>query len=125
MLKLEDANAFVVSLDPGQTWFRYHHLFADLLRLELRRRLPGEVPELHRRAAGWFTRHGEVAEAVRHTQAAGDWSGAARLLAAGSPARARPAAPARNSVPATAKFPAWIQPRGPSARELTGWRSGR
>jgi LuxR family transcriptional regulator, maltose regulon positive regulatory protein len=81
LLKLEDANAFVASLDPGRTWFRYHHLFADLLRLELRRTLPGEVPELHRQAAGWFTRHGEVAEAVRHTQAAGDWPGAARLLA--------------------------------------------
>jgi LuxR family transcriptional regulator, maltose regulon positive regulatory protein len=81
LLELEDANAFVVSLDPGRTWFRYHHLFADLLRLELRRTLPGEVPELHQRAAKWFTRHGEVAEAVRHTQAAGDWPGAARLLA--------------------------------------------
>jgi LuxR family maltose regulon positive regulatory protein len=81
LLELEDANAFVVSLDPGRTWFRYHHLFADLLRLELRRTLPGEVPELHRRAAEWFNRHGEVAEAVRHTQAAGDWPGAARLLA--------------------------------------------
>jgi LuxR family transcriptional regulator, maltose regulon positive regulatory protein len=81
LLKLEDANAFVVSLNPGRTWFRYHHLFADLLRLELRRTLPDQVPELHRRAAGWFTRHGEVAEAVRHTHAAGDWPGAARLLA--------------------------------------------
>ncbi len=81
LLELEDANAFVVSLDPGRTWFRYHHLFADLLRLELRRTLPEEVPELHRRAAQWFTQHGEVAEAIRHIQAAGDWQGAARLLA--------------------------------------------
>jgi LuxR family maltose regulon positive regulatory protein len=81
LLELEDANAFVVSLDPGRTWFRYHHLFADLLRLELRRALPEEVPALHRRAAEWFTRHGRVAEAIRHTQAAGDWPGAARLLA--------------------------------------------
>jgi LuxR family maltose regulon positive regulatory protein len=81
LLALEDANAFVVSLDPGRTWFRYHHLFADLLRLELRRRRPEEVPVLHRRAAEWFTQHGQVAEAVRHTQAAGDWPGAARLLA--------------------------------------------
>ena len=81
LLELEDANAFVLSLDPGRTSFRYHHLFADLLRLELRRTLPEEIPELHRRAAEWFTRHGEVAEAVRHTQAAGDWAGAARLLA--------------------------------------------
>ena len=81
LLELEDANAFVVSLDPERTWFRYHHLFADLLRLELRRALPEDLPALHRRAAGWFIRHGQVADAIRHTQAAGDWPGAARLLA--------------------------------------------
>jgi LuxR family transcriptional regulator, maltose regulon positive regulatory protein len=81
LLALEDANAFVVSLDPERTWFRYHHLFADLLRLELRRALPEEVPALHRRAAEWFIQHGQVAEAIRHTQAAGDWPDAARLLA--------------------------------------------
>jgi LuxR family transcriptional regulator, maltose regulon positive regulatory protein len=81
LLELEDANAFVVSLDAERTWFRYHHLFADLLRLELRQTLPEEVPALHRRAAGWFIQHGEVAEAIRHTQAAGDWADAARLLA--------------------------------------------
>ncbi len=81
LLSLEDANAFVESLDPGRTWFRYHHLFADLLRLELRRTLPEEVPGLHRRAAGWFTLHGQAVEAIRHTQAAGDWPDAARLLA--------------------------------------------
>src|SRR4029079_15617104 len=81
LLSLEEANAFVVSLDPGRTWFRYHHLFADLVRLELRRRLPGEIPALHGRAAGWFTQHGHVAEAIGHTEAAGDWAEAARLLA--------------------------------------------
>ena len=81
LLELEDANAFVVSLDPGRTWFRYHHLFADLLRLELRRALPEAVPALHRRAAEWLIQHGQVVDAIRHTQAAGDWPGAARLLA--------------------------------------------
>jgi LuxR family maltose regulon positive regulatory protein len=81
LLNLEDANAFVVSLDPERTWFRYHHLFGDLLRLELRRTLPGEVPALHRRAAEWFVQHGHAAEAIRHTQAAGDWPDAARMLA--------------------------------------------
>jgi LuxR family maltose regulon positive regulatory protein len=81
LLGLEDANAFVVSLDPARTWFRYHHLFADLLRLELRRRLPQQLPVLHRLAAAWFTEHGAIADAVRHTQAAGDWADAARLLA--------------------------------------------
>ena len=81
LLDLEDANAFTESLDPGRTWFRYHHLLADFLRLELRRTLPGRVPVLHRRAAEWFIRQGQVADAVRHTQAAGDWADAARLLA--------------------------------------------
>jgi len=81
LLDLEDANAFVVSLDPARIWFRYHHLFADLLRLELRRRLPEQLPALHRLAAGWLTEHGEVVDAIRHIQAAGDWSDAARLLA--------------------------------------------
>jgi len=81
LLDLEDANAFVVSVDPERTWFRYHHLFADLLRLELRRALPEEVLALHRRAAEWFIQHGQVVDAVRHTQAAGDWPGAAQLLA--------------------------------------------
>jgi LuxR family transcriptional regulator, maltose regulon positive regulatory protein len=81
LLELEDANAFVVSLDPERTWFRYHHLLADFLRLELRRRFADEVPDLHRRAARWFADHGEVVEGVRHTLAAGDWPDAAQLLA--------------------------------------------
>jgi LuxR family maltose regulon positive regulatory protein len=81
LLELEDANAFVISLDPQRTWFRYHQLLADFLRLELRRTAPGEVPDLHRRAAGWLRQHGHVVEAVRHVQGAGDWSDAARLLA--------------------------------------------
>jgi LuxR family maltose regulon positive regulatory protein len=81
LLDLEDANAFVVSLDPARTWFRYHHLFADLLRLELRRRLPEQLPVLHRLAAEWLSEHGEIVDAIRHTQAAGDWSDAAWLLA--------------------------------------------
>jgi LuxR family transcriptional regulator, maltose regulon positive regulatory protein len=81
LLDLEEANAFVVSLDAERTWFRYHRLFADLLRLQLRRTLPDQVPALHRRAAQWLSEHGQVADAIRHTQAAGDWPGAARLLA--------------------------------------------
>src|SRR6266550_4312713 len=81
LLELEDANAFVVSLDSERTWFRYHHLLADFLRLELRRKFADEVPDLHRRAARWFADHGEAVEAVRHMLAAGDWPDAARLLA--------------------------------------------
>src|SRR5260370_19759796 len=81
LLDLEDANAFVVSLDPARSWFRYHHLFADLLRLELRRRFPEELPALHRLAAPWLTEHSDIVDAIRHTQAARDWADAARLLA--------------------------------------------
>jgi LuxR family maltose regulon positive regulatory protein len=81
LLALEDANAFVVSLDPQRTWFRYHQLLGDFLRLELRRTLAEEVPDLHRKAAVWLADHGEAVEAVRHTLAAGDWPDAARLLA--------------------------------------------
>jgi len=81
LLDLEEANAFVVSLDAQRTWFRYHQLLADFLRLELRRTLADEVPELHRRAARWFADQGDVVEAVRHTLAAGDWPDAARLVA--------------------------------------------
>ena len=80
LLDLEDANAFVVSLDPDRTWFRYHHLFAGLLRLELRRTQAGEIPALHRLAAHWFAEHTLPADAIRHLQAAGDWTTAARLL---------------------------------------------
>ena len=79
--ELEVANAFVASLDAGRSWFRYHHLFADLLQLELRRTAPGEVTGLHGVAAQWFSEHGFAVEAIRHAQAARDWGLAARLLA--------------------------------------------
>jgi LuxR family maltose regulon positive regulatory protein len=69
---LERAGAFVVSLDPQRSWFRYHQLFAELLLLELRRTAPAEVPRLHRAAAGWFAGHGFPVDAVRHAQAAHD-----------------------------------------------------
>jgi len=80
LLDLEDANAFVVSLDPDRTWFRYHHLFGGLLRLELRRTMPAEIAGLHRLAASWLAARGHVAEAIGHLQAAGDWDEAARML---------------------------------------------
>ena len=78
---LEEANAFVVSLDGTRSWFRYHQMFAGLLQLELRRTTPGEVAGLHRAASGWLAGHRFPVEAVRHAQAAGDWELAARLLA--------------------------------------------
>ncbi|MBO0833303.1 MAG: LuxR family transcriptional regulator, partial [Actinobacteria bacterium] len=78
---LEAAGAFVVSLDPARSWFRYHQMFAGLLRLELRRTAPGELDGLHLAASGWFAAHQDPVEAVRHAQAARDWSLAAQLLA--------------------------------------------
>jgi LuxR family maltose regulon positive regulatory protein len=78
---LEEANAFVVSLDAARSWFRYHHLFAGLLQLELRRTEPGEVTALHELAAGWLARHGYPVEAILHAQAARDWGLATGLLA--------------------------------------------
>jgi LuxR family transcriptional regulator, maltose regulon positive regulatory protein len=78
---LEQAGAFVVAVDAARSWFRYHHLFADLLQLELRRTAPSEVAALHQAACGWFAAHGHPVEAIRHAQAAQDWAGAGRLLA--------------------------------------------
>jgi LuxR family maltose regulon positive regulatory protein len=78
---LEQAGAFVVSLDVRRSWFRYHRLFADLLQLELRRTEPDERAALHNAAAGWLAANGHPVEAVRQAQAAGDWGLAARLLA--------------------------------------------
>jgi LuxR family transcriptional regulator, maltose regulon positive regulatory protein len=78
---LEAANALVVALDAGRSWFRYHHLFADLLQLELRRTEPDQVAGLHLAAARWLAGHGDPVEAVRHAQAARDWDLAGRVLA--------------------------------------------
>jgi LuxR family transcriptional regulator, maltose regulon positive regulatory protein len=78
---LEQANAFVVALDARRSWFRCHHLFADLLQLELRRTAPDQVTALHQVAADWLAGHGYPVEAIRHAQAARDWPLAARLLA--------------------------------------------
>jgi LuxR family maltose regulon positive regulatory protein len=81
LLRLETSNAFITALDADRTWFRYHQLFADLLRLELRRTRPERLPTLHAIAADWFLEHGLVLDALRHRSAADDWPGAARLLA--------------------------------------------
>ena len=80
MQDLEQVGAFVASLDGRRSWFRYHQLFADLLRLELRRTEPNERAALHGAAARWLAGHGHPVEAVRQAQAAGDWGLAAWLL---------------------------------------------
>src|SRR5499427_436661 len=78
--ELERANLFVVPLDEVRRWWRYHHLFADLLRARLADELPARVPELHRAAAAWHAEHGFADDAVRHAMAAGETGWAARLV---------------------------------------------
>src|SRR5215472_15641574 len=77
---LERANLFVSSLDDQRQWYRYHHLFADMLRSRLQQTQPSLVPALHRRASTWYEHHGMVIEAVRHALAAPDVEQAARLV---------------------------------------------
>ena len=80
--KIERENLFVVPLDMSRHWYRYHQLFGELLRTELRRSEPDLVADLHRRAATWFETEGFIDEAVRHLVAAGDIARSADLIAA-------------------------------------------
>ena len=72
------ANAFVQPIGCG--WYRYHTLFAEVLRLKLRREHPDRLAALHRRAARWYERSGQLADAVRHATQAGDWQLAAGMV---------------------------------------------
>jgi LuxR family maltose regulon positive regulatory protein len=76
----ERANLFLVPLDEVRGWWRFHHLFADLLRTRLAREQPERLPELHTSAAAWSEQHGLADDAIRHALAAGDASWAARLI---------------------------------------------
>ncbi|MES1193273.1 MAG: AAA family ATPase, partial [Solirubrobacterales bacterium] len=75
------ANAFLVPLDRRGEWFRYHALFADLLRSQLARRGPVAVARQHRRAANWFVEQDRPLDALAHSVSAGDWDGATAILA--------------------------------------------
>jgi len=77
--QVERAGLFLVPLDEVRGWWRYHHLFADLLRARLQEEQPGRVPELHRAAAAWCDQHGLADDAVHHALAAGDALWAAQL----------------------------------------------
>ena len=69
---LEAANLFIIPLDNERRWYRYHHLFADLLRYRLMRTFPDRIPDLHRRASVWYENEGFLDDAIAHAQAAGD-----------------------------------------------------
>jgi LuxR family transcriptional regulator, maltose regulon positive regulatory protein len=77
---IERANLFLLPLDEVRGWWRYHHLFADLLRARLQQERPARVAALHRNAAAWCAEHGLAGDAVRHALAAGDPIGAAVLI---------------------------------------------
>ena len=76
---LARSNLLLVPLDRRGQWYRYHHLFRDVLRAELEREAPGLIPVLRRRAATWYRRNGLPEEALGYSMAAGDVDGAARL----------------------------------------------
>jgi LuxR family maltose regulon positive regulatory protein len=78
--QLDRANLFLVPLDEQHRWYRYHHLFAELLRNQLREAAPDQIPELHRRAAAWYEQHGFESEAIKHALAAGDQQHTARII---------------------------------------------
>jgi LuxR family maltose regulon positive regulatory protein len=77
--QLERGNFFVVPLDDTREWYRYHHLFADVLMTQLRAEQPAQVERLHRRASVWYEQHGLRAEAIRHALAGQDFAHAANL----------------------------------------------
>ena len=78
--RLEHDNLFLIALDDGRRWYRYHHLFADFLRSRLQRGQPERMRELHRRAAEWYERNGWTSEAVRHALAAQEHDRATDLV---------------------------------------------
>ena len=78
--RLERGNLFVVPLDADRVWYRYHHLFADVLHARLLAERPDDAATLHRRASDWYAAHGSPAEAVHHALAAGDATHAGLLV---------------------------------------------
>lgn len=77
---LEQMNLFIVPLDGERRWYRYHHLFADVLNRQLEQLYPHQLPDLHRRAFQWYEQNGFIAEAIHHARLAGEKEYAARLV---------------------------------------------
>jgi LuxR family maltose regulon positive regulatory protein len=118
---LEDSNLLVVPLDRQRRWYRYHHLFGELLLAELERREPDLVPQLHARAASWYEANDLPEAAIEHAQAAGDADRVARLVAT----MTQPAY-AAGRVDTARRWLAWFEQRGlveryPSVAVLGAW----
>src|SRR5579863_1944992 len=86
---LERGNFFVVPLDDRRHWYRYHHLFAEVLSAHLMAEQPDQLAALHRRASAWYEQHGEVSDAIRHALAACDFGHTADLVELAVPAMLR------------------------------------
>jgi len=86
---LDRGNLFLVPLDDRRRWYRYHHLFADVLQARLLDEQPDQVPDLHQRASAWYQQNGEPAVAIGHALAAGDFERAADLAELEIPAMSR------------------------------------
>ncbi len=86
---LDRGNLFLVPLDDRRQWYRYHHLFADMLHVRLLDEQPGQVPDLHRRASAWYEQNGEPSAAIGHALAAEDFERAADLVELAIPAMRR------------------------------------
>ena len=82
---LDRGNLFLVPLDADRSWYRYHHLFADVLRARLFAEAPEQVRVLHQRASDWYASHDLVEDAVRHALAAEDFERAGQLMEVGLP----------------------------------------
>lgn len=118
--ELDRGNVFVVPLDAERSWYRYHHLFGDVLRARLMAEQPEQVSVLHRAASGWYAEHELMADAVRHALAAGDHDRAAYLIETALPAHRRAR---QDNV-----LLGWIRPlpepvvkRSPVLSILAGW----
>jgi LuxR family transcriptional regulator, maltose regulon positive regulatory protein len=85
LARLEQANGFVTTVGSGRSAYRYHQLFAELLRYELRREAPTQVGRLHRRASGWYAARGLTVQAIQQALMASDWRAAADLIAKHGP----------------------------------------
>jgi LuxR family maltose regulon positive regulatory protein len=117
---LERANLFVVPLDTERTWYRYHHLFADVLNARLVTEKPDLVPQLHRRASDWYAAHGLAADAVRHALVAEDFTRAAFLVEQALPEIRRTRQDSRLLGWARA-LPQLVVRRSPVLSVVAGW----
>jgi LuxR family transcriptional regulator, maltose regulon positive regulatory protein len=91
---LERSNLFLIPLDDQRQWYRYHHLFADVLQTHLMEAQPERVDALHRRASAWYERNGQRSDAIRHALAAKDFELAAGLIELAWPAAEEGSIPA-------------------------------